>query len=251
VTLGRTARVLLVTVGVLVVLLVIADRVLVRVVSGQIAERTQRSENLPSRPDIDIRGFPFLTQVVSGHYRDVRFDVRGYAQAGPRVDDVSGSMTGVRLPLGDVVRGAVKNVPVDHARAQVFLSFADLNAYLATQRSPVTVTAAGTALRISGSVTFLGRAYPLSGEADLGVQPTAVTFTPRSIGTSTTIPLTSGLGELAARLFTVTVPVDGLPFNLRLRSATVSEKGVTVVADGTNVVLPANPPTIAPAPPTG
>jgi LmeA-like phospholipid-binding len=250
VTVGRPVRITVITVLVLLVLLVIADRVLVRVATSQLSERAQRAENLPSRPSIDIRGFPFLTQVVAGRYPDVRFDVRGYTQAGPRVDDVSGSLTGVRLPLRDVIRGRVGSVPVDRVRAQVFLTFADLNAYLASQRSPVTVSADGSALHISGNVTFLGRSYPLTGSADLGVAPSAVTFTPRSFGTAG-IPLTSGLGEFAARLFTVTVPVDGLPFNLHLRSATVSPKGVTVVADGTNVVLPANPPTITPAPTAG
>jgi hypothetical protein len=247
VTIPRGVRIALIVAGVLVVLLVIADRILVRVVTSQISDRAKRAENLSSRPDIDIRGFPFLTQVIAGRYQDVRFDVRGYTRSGPRVDDVSGTLSGIRLPLGDAIRGHVGSLPVDRVRARVFLTFADLNAYLAGQRSPVTVSAAGSALRISGSVSFLGRSYPLSASADLGVQPAAVTFTPRSFGTSSA-PLTSGLGEFAARLLTVTVPVEGLPFNLRLRSATVSPTGVTVVADGTNVVLPANPTDITSAP---
>jgi len=240
---SRLARNLLIAAAVLIVLLVVADRVLVRVVDGQIAQRAQRSQNLPSRPRVDIRGFPFLTQVVAGHYSNVRFDVRGYTQSGPRVDDVSGSLSGIHLPLGSVVRRNVGSLPVDQVTAKVFMTFTDLNAYLATQKPPIAVAADGSALRINGTVSLLGQAYPVTATADIGVQPAALTFTPRSVG-SANAPLAGALGQLAARLLTVTVPVQGLPFNLRLRSATVGANGVTVVADGHNVLLPANPPTI-------
>jgi hypothetical protein len=232
-------RAVLIFVVLLVVLLAILDQVAVRVVESQLATRAQRSEGLAVRPDVSIGGFPFLTQVVAGRYRDVDVVVDDYTQAGVRVDQVRAELAGVRLPLSDVVRGHVESVPVDRVHAEVDLTFDDVNAYLASQGLTARVQAEGDVVRVRGTVAFLGMNYPVSGTTEIGVLADAVTFTPREISAAVGLLLPPGLREMAIGLLTVKVPVTGLPFNMALSSAVVHPDHVTFAAAGNNVVLDA------------
>ncbi|OAA26382.1 Protein of unknown function (DUF2993) [Frankia sp. EI5c] len=236
----RGLTIFLVTVVLALIVVGVLDRVAARVVADQIATRAQSSQNLAERPDVSLAGFPFLTQVAAGRYRDVDIEVRGYEQEGVRVDRVRAELNGVRLPLSDVLRNEVERVPVDRVEAQVDLTFDDLNRYLASQQPPARVSPAGQGIEISGNVEVLGSQYPVSGTADIGVTADAVTFTPRELasGLGTVIP--SELVEPLRALLTVRVPITGLPFNMRLKSAVVGADRLTFTAGGQNVLLDAN-----------
>lgn len=60
----RALRILLIVVVVLGGLFVLADRLAVHFAEGEAADKLRTSENLASTPDVSIKGFPFLTQVV-------------------------------------------------------------------------------------------------------------------------------------------------------------------------------------------
>ncbi|WP_261568690.1 LmeA family phospholipid-binding protein [Frankia gtarii] len=237
---GRGLRITAVVVVVGLIVGVVVDRVAARVVAGQIATQAQRTEHLPSRPTVSLGGFPFLTQVVAGNYRNVRVDVRGHVEQDVRVDRVHADLAGVRLPFADVVRGEVRRIPVDRLTARVELTFADVNAYLRSQGSTAAVSPDGQGIRVAGSVEILGTAYPVSGTADVGVQPAAVTFTPRELSGSVGAILPPALRQAAAALLTVRVPVAGLPFNMQLTSATVMADRIAFAAGGHDVVLDAD-----------
>lgn len=241
---SRSARrglvIFLVTVVLALVVIGVLDRVAARVVADQLATRAQSSQNLPERPAVSLGGFPFITQVAAGRYRDVDIEVRGYEQDGVRIDRVHAELAGVRLPLGDVLRNDVERVPVDQVRAQIDLGFDDLNAYLATQNPPVTVGAAEQGIAISGTVEVLGTQYPVSGTADIGVAADAVTFTPRDITAGQDIVIPQQLLDPLRELLAVRVPITGLPFNIQLQSAAVGSDRITFTAGGTNVLMDAD-----------
>ncbi|CAO5176672.1 DUF2993 domain-containing protein [Frankia sp. AiPs1] len=233
---GGGLRITIVVAVVLLGLLLAVDRITPRVVAGQIATQAQRSERLSSKPEVSLGGFPFLTQVATGNYRDVRVDVRGQAEQGLRVDRLHADLVGVHVPLGDVINGDVRRIPVDRLSARVELSFTDINAYLRSQGSAVTVGPAGTAIRVSGSLNVLGTTVAAAGIAGIGVAPTEVTFSPHEL----TAPVGTPLGPAISQLLTVRVPVVGLPFNLRLTSASVQPDRIVFHAAGRNVVLDPN-----------
>lgn len=234
---GRAGRRVLIAIVVVLVLLVAVDRISAHVLAGQIATRAQRAEALPSRPDVSIDGFPFLTQVVNGRYHDVKVTVRGFQQNGPRVETVRADLKGVHVPLSDGLRGTVRQVPVDRVTASVHVTFADINAYLAAQNQAAKVTGDGSLVRISGPVSILGSTYTLAGNAALGVTGDTVTLTPAAVSQAVGALLPSGLRQAAIGLLTVKLPVTGLPFNLHLTSAKVVGDGLTFAAGGTSVVL--------------
>lgn len=234
---------MLVTIVVALLLFVVLDRVAVRVVAAQIATRAQQTEHLPTRPAVSIGGTLFLPQVATGRYRDVNVEIRGLRQADVRIDRVRTHLDGVRIPLSTIVRGQVTRIPVDQLDADVELTFADMNAYLASQGSALRISKAdagsgsGSAILVQGTVSILGSDYPVSGTADIGVLPAAVTFQPRELSEGVAAVVPPALRQLALSLLTVRVPVDGLPFNLQLRSATVAPDRMRFSAAGHDVVL--------------
>ncbi|EFC82370.1 DUF2993 domain-containing protein [Parafrankia sp. EUN1f] len=241
---SRTARrgliAFSVTIIVALVILGVLDRVAARVVADQIATRAQTSQNLAERPTVSLGGFPFLTQVTAGKYRHVNIEIRGYERDGVRVDRLRAELAGVHLPLSDVLNKDVQRVPVDQVKAQVDLTFDDLNAYLATQDPPARVAPAGQGLEISGTVEVLGSQYPVSGVADIGVAADSVTFTPRDLTAGLGAVIPTQLLEPLRELLTVQVPVTGLPFNMGLRSVVVGADRLTFTAGGENVLLDAD-----------
>jgi LmeA-like phospholipid-binding len=228
-------RFLIILVVVLVALVAI-DRVAALVVAKQIAVRAKQSEGLTSEPKVHIGGFPFLTQVIVGKYDNVKVTIHDVTRDNLTVHTIDAHLIGTHLPLSQILRGNVKRVPVDRGAGSVVLTYADMNAYLQTQRLPARVSADGDTLRISGDVELLGRQIPLSGTARLGVAKDTITLTPTVVSQVAGI-LPASLQAAAVNALTVHLQVQGLPFGVHLQSATVQKTALRFDAVGSAVVL--------------
>jgi hypothetical protein len=112
---------------VLLVLLLVVDRgadwTAERVLAGQVQQRA----DLPEPPDVDIAGFPFLTQVASGRYEAVRLDIRNpIVVGGTRIDRSSAVTRGVRLPFPDLVNRDLDALRVRRTKVTAQVPFAQL-----------------------------------------------------------------------------------------------------------------------------
>jgi hypothetical protein len=213
----RAIRILLVVVVVLGVLFVAADRVALWFAESQAADKAQQSQGFTSKPDISIKGFPFLTQVAAKKLDDVHITATGI-EAGTtaetlRIDRFSADLRGVRLA------GDFSSAVADTADGTVLITYADL-----TKAVPSGITVG----------------YGGNGKVKLS-----------ALGFSTTVAvtLTNGktvkLGEvtgLPAELQSLvgnglSWDLTGLPQGIELKSATATADGIQVVATGTNVVL--------------
>lgn len=230
-------RKLLVGVLLVLVLLTVVDRVAVNVAEGQISDRVRTGAELDVRPRTDVAGFPFLTQVLRGRYKQVSFDIDGLEREGLRLSEIRIDAEGVRVDLGDLLSGTVNSVPVDHARGEVLLGYDDLNAYLANRVEvpKVTVGRSGSDLRVTGSVDIpvLNRPVSLSGNATVGISGENVTLLPEAVEAVTGFLPEFAQGS-AREALTVRFAIRGLPLGVRLDRATVTERGIlfTAVADG-------------------
>ncbi|MFJ8732161.1 DUF2993 domain-containing protein [Streptomyces bauhiniae] len=110
----RALRILLILVVILGGLFVIADRVAVHFAEGEVADRVRARENLASTPDVDIKGFPFLTQVAAGSLDDVELGIESYpAPTGTegrtiRIDDLKADLKDVTFS-GDYSSATAKS----------------------------------------------------------------------------------------------------------------------------------------------
>jgi hypothetical protein len=230
---------ILVLLGVVIILLLALDRIGVLIADQQIAKRVQNAQDLPSQPGVSIKGFPFLTQVLSGHYGQMDVTVHNVTRNGLTVDRVRVSAHGVSVPLGQVISGKVKEVPVDRADAVVTISFANLNKYVAAQvpAGVLKVSGAGDNLKLTGTLPF-PPAISVSVQTKIDVASNSITLRPASVDALiAAIPGGQALRSMAERFFTVKLPISQLPFGISLKKASVVNDSVVISASATGLTF--------------
>jgi hypothetical protein len=231
-------RKLLVALGVLVLLLLVADRV-APVVAGAAVAREVRSEaGLRSDPEVTIHGFPFLTQALSGRYDDVEVRARGVQVGDLGGIEVDSHFRGLHAPLGEVVGRTLDSVPVDVVDGTATIGYADL-ARAAGPPEGLTVdriTRDGDGMRVHGTVTVGGQTFRASAGASVRVSGDGLVVTARSVDVEDLPGGVPGLPDLAGR-FGFSVPLRGLPFHLRITDVRAADDGLHVSAQARDLVL--------------
>ena len=219
---------------VLVVLAVGADRLSLVLTERAVASQLQSSGSLSSRPSVSIHGFPFLTQALSGRYDDVDLSADEVTAGGGRLSRLEASLHGVHVSLSSALSGSVSTVPVDQLRATVLMSYADMTTQLRDRR--LAVSRGGDLLRVTGSVTVLGRSVSASALSTVTLSGTSVVVTAQRFEVAGAVAdrvLTRALGN---RLDFV-VRIGALPYGLKLTGVHVAAAGIIATAAADGVVL--------------
>jgi len=220
---------LLITIGVLVVV----DRVGVGIAERQVAEQVADRGGLTGTPEVDIAGFPFLTQALSGEYDDVRIQLTAEQLGQPAGTRADVSLRGVHVPLSDVLSGSVQEIPVDRVDGTATLSYELLSAQLG---GDTTLTREGDGLRLTKSVEVFGFAFLLtaSGTVSLQDQDLVIDVDDASAGA---VDVPDFVLDEAEDLLDFRYPVPALPFGLQLTSVTPADAGVRVAVEAADTVL--------------
>ena len=226
-------RALLVVVLLLLGLAVLADRVGVGIAEDKVAEQVATKGGLQGTPAVDITGFPFLTQAVSGTYDDVRIALTAEELGQPAGTRADIALHGVHVPLSSVVSGSVDQVPVDRIDGTATLSYALLAAQLG---GDTTLRREGDGLRITKSVEVLGRTLPLTATGTVALDgDELVVDVERASGAGVDLPdfLVTRVSDLLDLRYTV----PALPFGLQLTEVAPAEDGVDVRVEAEDAVL--------------
>lgn len=223
----------MITLIVLVLLLVTADRVGLLVAERVVSDKVQSSQHLDHRPAVHIEGFPFLTQVIANHYHAIRLDA-SQLTVGPRskrvtLDSLAARLTGVRAT--DHFSG----VTAEQAAATAKISYPELSRLLGVSidyqaggrvqtRESVTVLGQTLTGTVSARVTAPGGDTLAFSEVQVGLDDTAVQLPQAAVD------------ELTA-VFSQKLSLTGLPFHLRLRQLDATSSGVLVSAVASNITL--------------
>lgn len=218
----------------LVVLLAVADRVADQVVEQRSAESVQSSLGLGSPPQLDITGFPFLTQVVRGRLDLVRLNAndlvvqqqgKTYNFSTARLDLYRVQLDADRRPLS---AGQLKgSVTADWAEASRMLGVEVSHAGTSEQPNRVAVTY---------RATLFGQEIP--------VQATAVPRIDQSNGRLKLDDVQASVAghdipqALVERALSSQLDRDlPLPLGLRATGITADAAGLTADVEGENVPL--------------
>lgn len=227
-------RGLLYTLLSLAICAVAADRISLVLTQNAVAAQLQTSGGLSTRPDVSIRGVPFLTQAFAGEYDDVEVSAQDVTAGGGRLSKLDVTLRGVHVPLSDALSGSVEAVPVDALRATVLLSYADMARQLRDRR--LTVAPAGDQVRVSGSVQVLGRTITASALSSVTLSGSSVVVTAKRFEVGNTVADRAVTAALAGR-FDFVIRVGQLPYGLTMSSLAVRPEGVVATADATQTVL--------------
>ncbi|MCT7354315.1 DUF2993 domain-containing protein [Streptomyces sp. 15-116A] len=152
----------LVAVLVLIAFLTLADRWAVLYAEHRAADVLRDRMNLAAAPEVEIGGFPFLTQAASGRLDSVRLTVPDVAADRVSLARVSATARDVRLDTEGAF--SVRGAGAPRLDGEVLLSFADLNRELGA--SQVTFTGVGgDRIRARGTLPVAGHDLRVSAEA--------------------------------------------------------------------------------------
>jgi hypothetical protein len=186
----------------------------------------ESSQHLSSRPDVTIAGFPFLTQLAADKYNKI-------------------TVTAKNMPVGKTVQLVISRLKVVFHELTVSRNFSRLHANTAAATGTVDYAELGKALdidvtyagngRIKGtkSVSVAGRSF----QASLATTPKLVNGTLGFAGTSI-----DNAGQLGAavistlnKVFDLSIPLDGLPFHIRVKALHADATGLHFDLTGRNL----------------
>lgn len=220
-------RTVLIVLVVLLAALVGADRA-GEVIAGHVAGDTiETSQHLRSRPDVDIGGFPFLTQLASGRFEQITVTAHGVPvdRNADRLD-----LTRVQIVLHHVsVTRDFSAVRAGSATATALVSFAELS-----KRLKITVGFGGNGrITASKKFTILGNTVDPAISAQPQLHSGTLVFGAVRV---------TGLGAIGQQLagqlagvFALKLPLGNVPFHVRASAVTVTPSGLGLVLTGANL----------------
>ena len=227
-------RRLLIVLVVLAALLVAADRVGVVVAQNRLASEIQQQLDLNAKPDVSIRGIPFLTQAIRGTYKDIRVQLPDVDAGDVQDLAVDARLQGAHVSLSDALGGNVDRIPVDQISGTLLIPYDQLAR--ASGISGLTITREGDSLRLTGSVQVLGRSIKAEAVGRVEVNDGRIAINAEQAKVAG-IPVPTAVLDEAARLLSFRVQPQNLPLNLRITAVHLTDTGLLVDAVSDDVVL--------------
>jgi hypothetical protein len=228
--------------------LVVGDRV-----AAQYAEREVRTQVVAAlsergveydTADVNVGGFPFLTQVADGRYEEITIDLTNVRLSGagreatlPRLNVVA---SGVKADTMQLVQGTA-NAVAERVTGSGLVTFATLESLVDYSRynlSDVKFGEADGALQITATGNVAGFQLPLAATADISVvkgQFQVKLRDARAVGVNAPAAARNYLENLAERSAAAQLPQ--LPFDLTLDAVDVQTDGLAITATARDVPL--------------
>lgn len=231
----------LVALLVLLVLLVVIDRVGAVLAARSVAQGLTTSQRLGGPASVNFPSIPFLTQAAQGRYDTVEVSLpRVPTRTDLVIDRVDATLHGVEAPTGALLRGELRELPVERAEADAFVSYASLESAAARTVGGVVQSlhltgAGGDRVAVSGRVTTPLGAFTVRGQGQVRVVSGAlsVRIVPESL---TGVPAV--LRARVSQLVDLSALVPPLPFGFRPTAVTVADDGLHLRATASKLTFP-------------
>ncbi len=222
-------RKLLIAFGVLVLLLIAADRVAVVVAENQISGKIATAYGLPAKPAVTVRGFPFLTQVLTGSYAEIDVTASEVDAGGTTLHDLHARFIGVHAPLSEVLGHGAATVTAARATGSALVTYQQVDRRLP---AGLRLRASGQHALVSGKVSFQGLRLPVSAIVSLAAAAGGIKVTPVHV---TVAGNSSPVASAYAARLGIVIPVSAMPLHLHLTSVRVAPGGLRVGAAASDV----------------
>lgn len=227
----KTAVALLTVVAVLVAGLVVADRAAESYADSMIAGQLTRQLHLSKKADVEIVGFPFLTQWASGDYKRIEVGISAVTARSVTVRNLRATIRNVRArPL--LISGKQTHYAI---AGSVQLSGVVPFSSLPVPHG-VKVKAVGSRLQVSGSISVGSLSLPVTAVERISLHGSTVTLTPVNVYARGT-GIRFKVSDEAARKFAISIKVPNLPFSVHLTGLSVTRGGLRMKASGQHLPL--------------
>jgi hypothetical protein len=202
----------------LIVLLVAADFIAKAVAQGEVASQIQK-QGFPKKPSVSIEGFPFLTQVASRDFQQIKLSSSDIPEGPVKISRVSATMTGIHL-TGGFTKGVI-----DQLNGSILITFGSLGKTLNSQIGPLGSLVGDSGLKLSAAGSD-----EIKASLDLLVASGSATWKiTRPNGQEVQAQLVSSSGvpsDLLGSLRSFTVKIPKLPYNVKIDSVHITPEGI-------------------------
>ncbi|MFJ6697025.1 DUF2993 domain-containing protein [Streptomyces sp. NPDC091272] len=228
----RALRILLILVVIFGGIFVAADRLAVNYAEGEVASRVRTSQGLSAEPQIDIKGFPFLTQLLG----------KKLDQVDVTMDGVEASADGKKLTVGQMtaelhdvaLENNFSSATAARATGTAVISYDDLTRAAGDEDVKLAYGGNGK-VKVTGSVSVLGREFTRSVLSSVSLKNNGKSIAVRADEVpGQGIP---GLEGMIRKKIDFERPIGGLPNGLVLQKITPVETGMEIGVTGTDVHL--------------
>lgn len=233
----RRWRPWLIALVVLLAILVGVDRIGLVVAEDQLAGRIQSSQHLSRKPDVNIGGFPFLTQVAQRHFGHAAVDMHGLDVNGLTVSDLHTDLYGVH------VNGAFDGAEVDLLKADATIDYSAISSLISQHMSVGGVQLGTVQVGYAGNGELKASAAAPSGISQLvGGDLLSVKIHVALVGSNVIELRSDQVGSVLAGLgfspdFDLKFDLSALPFNFNLTGLSYTSTAVHVSGQGQHVNL--------------
>ncbi|MER6004253.1 DUF2993 domain-containing protein [Nonomuraea angiospora] len=218
-------RKLIIFLIVLVILLVAVDRVAVAGVERDLSNRIAAATDLSDKPTVTIEGIPFLTQAISGHYPEVRFNLGTFTYGGVPIKNLRGAAYDVTAPLADVLQNRA-NIQAGRVAIAGTLTRATIDKYAP---SGVKIGGNGERLTASGEVTVGVNKVKFNAEMRVELVDGGIKIQAEKI---------EGVPDQLASLVSYTIKFKGkLPFDVKVTGVKSVAEGLEISAEASDVPI--------------
>ena len=223
----RPLRRLVVILVVLGLLAVVGDRVAARFAANE-AQRRLVAAGLTS-PQVDVRGFPFLTQLLARRFDDVRVTTSSVKIGTGSADQVTGTARDVQVPSSGPAT-------VGRLTARGTIPYAEV--LQAVGHSGLRLRSAGSGqVQLQQRVSVLGRTYDVVARGRVEAKGDRLLVSPAAFNLAGGGVLDQRLADVIAGDFTLSYRIRGLPAGVQIDRITPVRDGFVVDASGRDVRL--------------
>jgi LmeA-like phospholipid-binding len=225
----RRGRGWLIALVIIVILLVAADFVARFVAQDVAATEFQKQGDLSAKPSVSIEGFPFLTQVASRDFSDIKVSASNEREGPVTVTSFNATATNVKISSFSFSGGTIGQV-----NGTALIGFSSVANALTTEVGPLGSLLGGAGLQLTDAgpneVKASINLVVTSGSATWRVTRAGPQQLNLGLVSSTGLP-SSLLGSMQS----VNIPIPKLPLGLTIDSVAVTPEGVVGSFSGTNV----------------
>lgn len=221
----------------LLAILIGADRFGVAYAEGRVAEQLRDELGLTTTPEVDITGFPVLTQAIAGRYDEVLLNLDGADLAGLTGLDVTVELHGLHITLSELFSDEVETIPVDRIDGTVAVPFTTVADQIG---DGVTVAAGEGGVTVTDTFEILGQEIPVSGTGQVSVvgpQQLGVQVSALNLGG---VDIPGSLIDQLQEQLSFTYQLPALPFGLVVTDAVPTSDGFDITAEATDAVIDPN-----------
>jgi hypothetical protein len=183
---------------------------------------------------VRVEGFPFLDQVVRGRYDGVAIGVRDVGAGGLIASELDLHLTGVDLPLSDLIAGDLTHARADRVSATAHIPLSEFQTALGPRGVKLRVQSGR--LRIEVPFEIAGFRSTVSGLADVVVVRGKLRLRLSDLEAAGA-PLPQTAADAISRQLTGIIEAPKLPYGLELDTVRVTSAGLVATASGRKVAL--------------